>query len=128
MADGYNQDYFWPSTLRDNKLDTRFFGTPFFLHDLMLKVRFNLIFKILCFTAADEPDYEDRLCPIHSLVKACNENMKTMFQVGWITCLYDLMSKWLFQFTCPRFFFCPRNPWPLGNEWHTIACGLIFFH
>jgi len=34
------------------------------------------------------------------------------------------MSKWLNKYNCPGFVFCPRKPWPFGNEWHTIACSM----
>ena len=43
---------------------------------------------------------------------------------GWIQCLNESMSVWLNQFTCPGFMFVPRKPWPFGNEYHTICCGL----
>jgi len=45
-------------------------------------------------------------------------------------CLDESMSKWIQRWTCPGFVFCPRKPWPFGNEWHTIACSettIIFF-
>ncbi len=43
---------------------------------------------------------------------------------------YESMSKWMQRYICPGFVFCPRKPWPFGNEYHTIACGdsgILFF-
>ena len=34
------------------------------------------------------------------------------------------MSEWAGKFTCPCFCCVPHKPWPLGNEYHTIACGM----
>ena len=50
--------------------------------------------------------------------------MKKNFLPGWISCLDESMSAWLNKFTCPGFMCVPRKPWPFGNEWHTIACGI----
>ena len=56
--------------------------------------------------------------------------MKTIFIPSWLVCLDESMSKWLAKYSCPGFVFCPRKPWPFGNEYHSIACALssiIFF-
>ena len=34
------------------------------------------------------------------------------------------MSKWVGKYTCPGFCCVPQKPWPLGNEYHTISCGM----
>jgi hypothetical protein len=34
------------------------------------------------------------------------------------------LSTWANKYTCPGSIFLPRNPWPFGNEYHTIACGI----
>lgn len=49
--------------------------------------------------------------------------MSECFSSGYITCLDESMSPWIFQFARPGFMFVPRKPWLFGNEWHTIACG-----
>ena len=49
---------------------------------------------------------------------------------SWVACLDESMSLWTNMFTCPRFVLCPRKPLDIGNEYHTIGCGLtsiIFF-
>eukprot|EP00957_Ditylum_brightwellii_P020742 1563810-Ditylum_brightwellii.AAC.1 len=33
------------------------------------------------------------------------------------------MSIWTSKWTCPGWMFVPRKPHPMGNEYHTIACG-----
>ena len=40
----------------------------------------------------------------------------------WISCLDGPMSKWVGKSTCTGFCCFPRNPWPLGNEYHIISC------
>ena len=50
--------------------------------------------------------------------------MNEKFQPGWIACLDESMSTWTNKFTCPGFMFVPQKPWPFGNEYHTICCGL----
>ena len=53
-----------------------------------------------------------------------NENMKEVFTCSWINCLDESMSIWNSRWTCPGWVFCPRKPWPFGNEYHSICCGL----
>mmetsp|Transcript_23720 Transcript_23720/g.24179 ORF Transcript_23720/g.24179 Transcript_23720/m.24179 type:complete len:174 (-) Transcript_23720:705-1226(-) len=53
-----------------------------------------------------------------------NHNISHKFSAAWISCLDKSMSKWVSQITCPGHMCVPRKPWPLGNEYHTIACGL----
>ena len=56
--------------------------------------------------------------------------MEKSFDPAWVVCLDESMSKWTHLHACPGFIFCPRKPWPTGNEYHTIARGLssIIFH
>jgi Transposase IS4 len=42
-----------------------------------------------------------------------------------VTTLDESMSVWNTHYTCPGFMVVPRKPHPLGNEYHTIACGLL---
>lgn len=58
------------------------------------------------------------------MIDSWNDNMDAQFMSGWIQCLDESMSVWLNRFTCPGFMFVPRKPWPFGNEYHTICCGL----
>jgi len=46
------------------------------------------------------------------------------FMPGWVNCLDESISKWLGKYTCPGFMCIPRKPWPFGNEYHTICCGV----
>ena len=57
-------------------------------------------------------------------VLAWNEHMQTIFVATWALCLDESMSIWNNQWTCPGWVFCPRKPWPFGNEYHTACCGL----
>ena len=41
---------------------------------------------------------------------------------GWVSCLDESMLKWVNKYTCPGFVMCLQKPWPLGNEYHSIAC------
>ena len=50
--------------------------------------------------------------------------MAVVFTCGWITCLDESMSIWNNKWTCPGWIFCPRKPHPIGNEYHSICCGL----
>ena len=58
------------------------------------------------------------------MIKMWNENIKNVFIPSWISCLDESMSPWLNKFTCPGWVWCPRKPWPFGNEYHSICCGL----
>ena len=70
-----------------------------------------------------KPTYKDPFFPIRYLQDKWNENLKSLFRPSWLVCLDESMSKWIQRWTCPGFVFCPRKPWPFGNEWHTIACS-----
>jgi hypothetical protein len=62
---------------------------------------------------------------IRKLIQAWNINMVVNFSPGWISCLEKSMSTWSKKYTCPRYMFVPRKPWPFGNEYHMIACGVF---
>lgn len=34
------------------------------------------------------------------------------------------MSVWTNQWTCPGWMFVPRKPHPMGNEYHSLCCGI----
>eukprot|EP00543_Licmophora_paradoxa_P017556 CAMPEP_0202477908 /NCGR_PEP_ID=MMETSP1360-20130828/94183_1 /ASSEMBLY_ACC=CAM_ASM_000848 /TAXON_ID=515479 /ORGANISM="Licmophora paradoxa, Strain CCMP2313" /LENGTH=67 /DNA_ID=CAMNT_0049105165 /DNA_START=156 /DNA_END=359 /DNA_ORIENTATION=- len=40
-----------------------------------------------------------------------------------VSCLDELMSKWLNEYTCPGFMVVPRKSWPFRNKYHIIFCG-----
>ena len=126
-VDGHARKDFWDR----ETVDRRFAGAPFTVHDLMTMTRFNFITNKLYYTLDPPPTtYRDKFHAIRALQDAWNENMTALFMAGWLVCLDESMSKWINQWTCPGFVFCPRKPWPFGNEWHTIACSIctiIFF-
>ena len=74
-------------------------------------------------TDRKEPPYADKFWEVRQLIDEWNKNMEQNFSPSWISCLDESMSKWVNNFTCPRHMCVPRKPWPLGNEYHTIACG-----
>ena len=55
--------------------------------------------------------------------------MKSIFLIGWVSCLYESMSIWTIKWSCPGWIYVPRTPHPKGNEYHSICCsisGIIF--
>ena len=50
--------------------------------------------------------------------------MQAILVAAWALCLDESMSIWNNRWTCPGWVFCPRKPWPFGNEYHTACCGL----
>ena len=101
-----------------------FKGAPFRFNELMSRYRFDAIVAALRLTSSQPPAYKDRFWEVRDLIAAWNKNMDSNFNPSWISCLDESMSKWVNEYTCPGFILCPRKPWPLGNEYHTIACGL----
>ena len=110
--------------------DERFEGPPFRLGDIMSGRRFNEILSVHKTYGDPFPAFKDPYHPIRAFFDSWNEQMKENFNPSWVVCLDESMSKWTCIYTCPGFVFCPRKPWPMGNEYHTIACGLssIIFH
>lgn len=107
-----------------------FRGAPFRFFDFMSRNRFDIILQSLAYTNENPPTIQDRFWEIRKLISAWNKNMSDTFSASWISCLDESMSKWMQRYTCPGFVFCPRKPWPFGNEYHTIACGesgILFF-
>jgi hypothetical protein len=63
------------------------------------------------------------------MIAEWNKNIADAFSLGWIICLDESMSIWHGRWTCPRWVFCPQEPHPFGNEYHTACCcmsGIIF--
>lgn len=100
-----------------------FQGTPFRFNDFMSRNRFENILAALTLTNQRAPIYTDRFWEVRQLIGEWNSNMKMKFFPSWISCLDESMSKWVGKYSCPGFMCVPRKPWPLGNEYHTIACG-----
>jgi hypothetical protein len=103
---------------------TPFEGAPFRLNGLMSRTRFDNILSSLQFTNMDPPQYLDRFWEVRQMLDAWNDNMRTTFVCSWIACLDESMSKWVNQYTCPGYMCVPRKPWPFGNEYHSISCGV----
>ena len=102
-----------------------FEGAPFRLNNFMPRNRFDEIGQCLGFTDINPPPvYTDKFFLIRQMVKEWNENMARVFSPGWVSCLDESMMEWTNMYSCPGFMYVPRKPHPLGNEWHTIACGI----
>jgi len=114
-----NRRDFWSTKPIDN-----FDSTHIRLGEYMSRFRFENILKALTFTAVAPPAYLDRFWEVRQLISEWNSNMDENFSASWISCVDESMSKWVNQFTCPGFIVCPRKPWPFGNEYHTISCGM----
>lgn len=104
--------------------ESMFEGCPVRFNEYMSRRRFESITRCLQITKETPPAYQDKFWEMRSLQTAWNENMLDCFSPGWISCLDESMSKWLNEYTCPGFMVVPRKPWPIGNEYHTIACGV----
>eukprot|EP00934_Nitzschia_sp_Nitz4_P007490 Nitzschia sp. Nitz4//scaffold526_size3785//2112//3756//NITZ4_009261-RA/size3785-processed-gene-0.3-mRNA-1//1//CDS//3329553959//7480//frame0 len=81
------------------------------------------------FTDTDPPAFQDRFWEVRQMLECWNANMSDCFSASWVSCLDESMSKWVNKYTCPGFMCVPRKPWPLGNEYHSIACsesGLMY--
>jgi hypothetical protein len=50
--------------------------------------------------------------------------MKACFSPSWVSCLDKSMTVWMNMWTCPGWMFVPQKPHPMGNEYHSICCGL----
>jgi Transposase IS4 len=116
---GPQREDFWKMTPPD-----MFSGAPFRFNNLMSAKRFNDILRLIRYTNNQPPTYQDKFWRVREMINKWNENMQKVFVPGWINCLDESMSTWTNKFTCPGFMFVPRKPWPFGNEWYSIACGI----
>ena len=57
------------------------------------------------------------------MINKWNRNMGLKLLSSCISHLDESICKWVGKFTCPSFYRYPRNPWPLGIEYHIIAWG-----
>jgi hypothetical protein len=94
------------------------------LHAYMLRRRFEAILKHLKFTNTQPPAFKHPFHPGNELTVAFNEHSQSCFSPGWVNCLDESMSVWTNQWTCPGWMFVPRKPHPMGNEYHSLCCGL----
>jgi hypothetical protein len=117
---GWTREQFFDTGLRDPEGNS----APYDLGQYMSKNRFNCITRELRFTSASAPSYRDRFWEVREMIAAWNENMKSLFLPGWVTCLDESISIWFSRYTCPGWVFCPRKPHPFGNEYHTHCCGI----
>lgn len=103
-----------------------FGGAPFRFNAYMSFRRYNQILEALSYADKEKdcPTYLDRFWEIRTIISMWNQNMKDIFTSSWINCLDESMSAWTNKWTCPGWIFCPRKPWPFGNEYHSICCGM----
>ena len=95
----------------------------------MSECQFNAITRELSFANTNPPSYVDKFWKIRQMVKAWNDHMTSIFFASWEICLEDSMSIWHIRWACPGWIFCPREPHPFGNDWHTAWCafsGILF--
>ena len=116
---GFQRRDFWSTQVIDT-----FETAPFRFNEIMSRDRFDNILKALTYTDRVPPVYKDPFWEVRQLIEAWNQNMTENFIPSWILCLDESMMRWINKYTCPGFMFVPRKPWPFGNEFHTIACGI----
>eukprot|EP00594_Rhizosolenia_setigera_P000610 CAMPEP_0178944722 /NCGR_PEP_ID=MMETSP0789-20121207/3318_1 /TAXON_ID=3005 /ORGANISM="Rhizosolenia setigera, Strain CCMP 1694" /LENGTH=700 /DNA_ID=CAMNT_0020624495 /DNA_START=47 /DNA_END=2146 /DNA_ORIENTATION=- len=118
-CNGYTVDDFWQKRDPD-----AFHNPPFYFGNVMSNNRFHVISDALSFTTLQPPEFRDKFWKVRQMISMWNENMKKIFNAGWVTCLDESMCIWYNRWTCPGWMFVPRKPHPFGNEYHTMACGL----
>ena len=116
---GVSRRMFWANDSPDI-----FVGAPFRLHAYMSRRRFESILKHLKFTDEGAPPYKHPFHPVNKLITSFNEHTQHCFSPGWINCLDESMSVWTNMWTCPGWMFVPRKPHPMGNEYHSLCCGV----
>lgn len=101
-----------------------FSGAPFRLDSIMSRRRFESILKHLTFTLSAPPLFKNPFYEVSDMIDAWNNHTQTCFTPSWINCLDESMSVWTNRWTCPGWMFVPRKPHPMGNEYHTLCCGI----
>ncbi len=97
---------------------------PYDFNNFLSKSRFDLIIKHLSYTSRMPPNFRDKFWRVREMIEEWNRNMSEVFRCSWVACLDESMSIWLNRWTCPGWIFVPRKPWPMGNEYHTMCCGI----
>ncbi|KAI2504308.1 xylulose kinase [Fragilaria crotonensis] len=116
---GVPRQMFWANDSPDI-----YYGAPFCLHSHMSRNRFEAILKKFKLTTMPAPTFKHPFHPVNDLIGAFNKHTAACFSPGWVACLDKSMSVWTNQWTCPGWMFVPRKPHPMGNEYHSICCGL----
>ena len=119
-------DYFWRASARagDCSEDEENDVPSFTFNRYMSRRRYLAITAALRFTTKPPPSFRDKFWQIREMIASWNEHMQAVFVSAWALCLDESMSIWNNRWTCPGWVFCPRKPWPFGNEYHTACCGL----
>ena len=99
-------------------------GAPWRLGKYMTGWKFERITSSLRLTAAARPSYGDKFHEVRGLIDGWNAHMQACFIPGWVSCLDESISIWTSRWTCPGFMYVPRKPHPMGNEYHSICCGV----
>ena len=86
--------------------------------------KFDQITSSLRLTNVPPPSYRDKFHKVRALIAAWNKHMTECFIPGWVSCLDESMSVWTSKWTCPGFMYVPCKPHPMGNEYHSICCGM----
>ena len=107
-----------------NDVPQMFSGAPFRLETFMSRCRFELILRNLSFTLEPPPSYKNPFHQVNELLEALHNHTAKRFSPGWVSCLDESMSVWTNRWTCPGWMFVPRKPHPMGNEYHSICCGI----
>ena len=107
-----------------NDAPQMFSGAPFRLQNFVSRRRFEMILKHLTFTLEPPPRFKHPFHEVNKLIQAFNSHTQACFSPGWVSCLDESMSVWTNRWTCPGWMFVPRKPHPMGNEYHTVCCGI----
>ena len=131
MGNIKSPDYFWrPQMMTEEKDEDEENDTPSFsLSRYMSRHRFLALTSALWFTESAPPNFRDKFWEVRDMIAAWNDHMAKIFLSAWAVCLDKSMSIWHNRWTCPGWVFCPQNPHPFGNEYHTACCelsGILF--
>ena len=113
----YKRDDFWDVTSpRSEFWDPPAFG------QYMSRNRFKDITSAFCLRMASDTEADgmrrpDRFWEIRQMQEEFNKNMQKVFSD-------EIMVKWLNEYA-PGWMAVGRKPSPFGNEYHTVACGVI---
>ena len=87
--------------------------------------RFEDILHNLSYTDNNFPAYSDKFFHMRQMEDAWNTNMAKVFELFWVSVLYESMQEWISKYTCPAWMCVGCKPHPFGNERHTIACKFL---
>jgi Transposase IS4 len=104
--------------------DVDFLGANFHFNHFMSHRHFEAIIKYPKLTSTPTLEYKAPFHCVEELVYAFNEHTQRELSPSWIACLDESMSVWTSQQTCPGWMYVPCKPCPLGNEYHSMCCGL----